>query len=163
MPSYSTIRGVSYTLPVTGEIGWANQVTGYLAAIPAATQTLLTFGSMGGAGGAGVQTVYLRPVMADAVAAVGEVSFAVPVAGVVRNMYVLENVPHTGNNAVYTLRKNAVDTALVVTLASTVGSGHNTTNSVSVIAGDLLSLKLRTDTTSVDPTGIVVCLTLSME
>lgn len=71
----------------------------------------------------------------------------VPIGGILKNLILYQFESLTGTAAqtiVYTVRKNGVDTALTVT--STVGSGAgsltDSTHTVSVVAGDLLSLKV---------------------
>lgn len=68
-----------------------------------------------------------------------------PRAGTLRNLFINTGVvtqPADGN-FVITVRKNGVDTALVITIPASSGTGvySNTTNSVAVAAGDLISIK----------------------
>src|SRR6185437_1759168 len=45
----------------------------------------------------------------------------------------------SGGTVVYTIRKNGVDTSVAITITAT---GNSTTNTVSVAAGDLISIKI---------------------
>lgn len=47
-----------------------------------------------------------------------------------------------GNNIVYTLRVNGVASSLAVTMASTSGTGSNTSNSVTVAQGDYVDIEV---------------------
>ena len=103
--------------------------------------TVLNWGS--GAVGSSTTTRYLYPGYSDRLAEVEELGLIVPRAGTLQNLYVLQNNPKgNGNNLVYTVRVNSSDTLLVVTLASTSSIGSNTTNTVSVSAGDVISIKV---------------------
>ena len=74
--------------------------------------------------------------------------------GTIKNLYI--HTPGlgfgTGNGVLFTVRKNGVDTALLVDIAVGSGSnGSNTADSVSVVAGDVISL-------SQSPHGLVFSL-----
>lgn len=110
----------------------------------------------GGAGSAiiafaivGAQTVnadwirYVWPWSGDSAAETveGEAQMIVPKAGTVKNLYVHGTENGLDGNLVITVRKNGVDTALTITLGATVTTGSDTSNSFSVVAGDLLSIE----------------------
>ncbi|MBY0541424.1 MAG: hypothetical protein K2P52_08455 [Campylobacterales bacterium] len=60
----------------------------------------------------------------------------------VKNMYVSIGAgPQSGNSRIFTLRKNAVDTALTVTLSNLTVTGSDTTHTVNFAAFDLLAIK----------------------
>jgi hypothetical protein len=67
-----------------------------------------------------------------------------PCAGTFANLIVnLDGAPGTGGSGkgwTFTLRKNGVDTALTVTIMETATTARDITNSVTVAAGDLMSL-----------------------
>lgn len=66
-----------------------------------------------------------------------------PLNGAVKNFRVnLTQAPGSGKSFTFTLQKNGVDTALVVTIADLDTIGSDTSTSVSVAAGDTLNLKL---------------------
>ena len=163
MATQVTLRGVAYLLPDVGDKSWGDSLAAFLSAVPAATQMFLTFGNEVGNGGAGANTWYLAPVQSAAAMDSTERALVMPVGGVLRNLYVREGTPHEGNTTDYTVRKNGVDTALTLSTVDAVGTGNNTTNSVTVAAGDSISIKLVTTDTTVDPALIVASLTLSME
>lgn len=58
-------------------------------------------------------------------------------------MFVVHGVPSgNGNSIVYTMRVNGVSTALSVSVASTSGTGSNTSNSISVAQGDYVDIEV---------------------
>lgn len=70
----------------------------------------------------------------------------IPVAGTVKNLYVLTSTTQSaGGSQVCTVRKNGANTAIVATIAANAVAGtfSDTTNSVSVAAGDRLSLQVQ--------------------
>ena len=74
-----------------------------------------------------------------------EVTLRVTRAGILRRLYVHQRVGaqnDKGKTNVYTVRKNSVNTALTCTLTGTTKYGADTSNEVSVAAGDQISLKI---------------------
>lgn len=64
--------------------------------------------------------------------------------GTLRNLYIATSTSQpAGGSLAFTLRKNGSDTGIVVTIAASTAAGtfSDTTNSVNVAPGDLLSLK----------------------
>jgi len=78
------------------------------------------------------------------------ISQIVPVAGTFNNLYLRAGSAYTGAHA-YTLFKNGVAQSLTATLTNPAGGGgaSDTTNSVAVVAGDLVSLRIVTTGTPV--------------
>ena len=75
----------------------------------------------------------------------------IPIAGTIRNLYVLTATTQSaGGSQVCTVRKNAADTTMVATIAANAAAGTftDTTNTVSVAAGDKLSLKVQNNAAS---------------
>jgi hypothetical protein len=73
----------------------------------------------------------------------GHVQQPMPVAGTLNNFYVrIDSALAATNSETYTVRKNAVDTALTCTITSVGGAVtcSDTTHSVSFAAGDLISI-----------------------
>ena len=64
--------------------------------------------------------------------------------GVIKNLYVQLNAvaPGAGKSYTYTIMKNGVATALQVVISDTATSGSNTTSSVTVAAGDNISMRI---------------------
>lgn len=90
-------------------------------------------------------TRYLEPgyggVIAPLVAAI--VQIRSPISGFIRNLFVRQNGPAgNGNSIVYTARVNGVASALSVSIASTTANGSDTTDSVAVVAGDLIDIEV---------------------
>lgn len=84
---------------------------------------------------------YLYPWYSDLIAEVGELGFIAPRSGELSNFNVYQNIPEgNGNTITYRIRVAGITTALRVDLASTNFYGIDTTNTVPVIAGDLVSV-----------------------
>ena len=70
----------------------------------------------------------------------------IPIAGTVKNLYVLTaSTQSSAGSQVCTVRKNGANTAVTTTIAANAAAGtfSDTTNSVSVAAGDRLSLQVQ--------------------
>ena len=66
----------------------------------------------------------------------------VPTSGTIKNMYAqLTNFPGGTASRTFTVRKNKVDTALALTIFAAQNSKSNTSDTVSVVAGDRISIK----------------------
>lgn len=85
---------------------------------------------------------------ASATEANGDIT--IPVPGMLRNLYVKSD-PITPA-VTYTIRVNGVDTTLTASLASGVGTGSDTTHSVNVAIGDIVTQK--TVTVSADGNAV---------
>jgi len=75
----------------------------------------------------------------------------VPVAGSIKNLYILTSTSQpAGGPQVCTVRKNGANTALTTTIPASAAAGtfSDTTNSVSVAAGDKLSLQISSSVAS---------------
>lgn len=70
----------------------------------------------------------------------GPVNAVWPATGVLRNWIItLDTAPGAGTTHTFTLRKNGVDTAAVITIADTAVTGRYTASDISVTAGDVLT------------------------
>lgn len=88
-------------------------------------------------------TRYLTPGYDDTQAQTSAIQLKASRDGTIRNMRVLQNIPHgNGNSIVYTLRVNGVASALSVSMASTDSDGSDLVNSVAVAAGDNLDIEV---------------------
>ena len=98
-----------------------------------------------GAGSIGstITTRYLYPWYSEQLAEVGEVGIRVPRRGVLKNLRILHTIP-SGNGATisYIVRVGGLDSLVQVNLASTAVSGDNIIDSVNVLQGDLVSIKV---------------------
>jgi hypothetical protein len=75
----------------------------------------------------------------------------IPISGTIRNLYVLTSSTQSANNSqVCTVRKNGANTAVTVTIAASAAAGtfSDTTNTVSVAAGDRLALQVQNNAAS---------------
>jgi len=75
----------------------------------------------------------------------------IPIAGTIKNLYVLTATTQSANNSqVCTVRKNGASTAITTTIPASAAAGtfSDTTNSVSVAAGDRLSLQVQNNAAS---------------
>lgn len=88
-------------------------------------------------------TRYLTPGYDSGTAPTLTVQYRIPRDGVLQNLYIhCRAAGGNGNNVVYTVRINSINTALAVTLASNVISGSNTTNRVNVVQGDIIGIQV---------------------
>lgn len=71
-----------------------------------------------------------------------EIKFRVPSNGVLRRLYVRARVGNTGGTTTFTIRLNGVDQALATSLGAGATTNQDTSNQVSVSAGDDISLKV---------------------
>lgn len=133
-----SLNGTNYTLPTDGEADWDSMLSAWWTAISRVGAAIVAFGnsSVPNSG-----TNYLRPSYRDSAADTTEVKLAVPFTGVVRAVYVNAGTAAAGGSHVFTVRKNGVDTTLTVTLAAAATSASNTSTTLNVTAGDLLSIK----------------------
>lgn len=121
-----------------------------LAKLAAAVQQLLAsvlvFGT--GAAQAGA-TVFAAPGSGDGSTSV-ELQVPVTRAGVLRNLYVkCQTAPGSGHTDVITVRKNGVNTTLTATVADAATTANDTSHTVSVVAGDLISVQIAQGSSSV--------------
>lgn len=72
------------------------------------------------------------------------VKFVVVGAGTIRKLYFWAGTNNFNANTVITIRKNGVDTALTVTIASGGLSGNDTAHEFTVAAGDVISVEFDT-------------------
>lgn len=88
-------------------------------------------------------TRYLTPEFDYDLAPTSLIQIQTARAGTLQNFRIhVGAVGGNANNVVYTLRKNGVATALVVTMAANATSGSDLTHTVSVVAGDLLDIEI---------------------
>lgn len=85
---------------------------------------------------------WLDPSYNTTPAGIVAIVFATPIGGTVKNMRVTQVGGGNGNIVTYTLFVNGIATALVVNMASTAVLGTDLVNSVIVVAGDLLELRV---------------------
>lgn len=78
-----------------------------------------------------------------------DVRWPVPIAGTVRNLFIqLDGPPGGADTFTFTIRKNAVDQTVVATVPGAALTANDITHSFTVVAGDLLSVKLVTSATA---------------
>lgn len=101
------------------------------------------FGLGSGSVGSSTTIRYLYPGYSDRFAEVNEIGLRSPTTGILKNLYIAQNDPKgNGNNITYTVRVAGVDSAIVAVVPSTTINGSDTTNSVAVSEGDLVSIKV---------------------
>lgn len=72
-------------------------------------------------------------------------AIVVPVAGVIKNLFVLsDGAPTVGQTYTYTVRKNGVDQTVTATISGAAVSANDVTHNFAVAAGDSISVKLVT-------------------
>lgn len=90
---------------------------------------------------------------ADTLANENKISSLAPIDGTISNLIVkLQLAPGSGCSRIFTLRVNGVDTALTVTISGTNTTGQDNSNTVSITAGDRISLS-ETSVNSPNPGG----------
>lgn len=105
-------------------------------------RAIMAFSSLTSGVGAGL-TRYLG--IANHNATENIVDIVVPATGTLRNMYALaDGTPSAGQTYVYTLRKNASDSSVTSTTTNAGRTSSDTTNTLSVTAGDVISVKIVT-------------------
>lgn len=113
---------------------------------------------------AGVSTRYFAFLSLASNAAENQRQIVVPYAVTFKNFFCFFGVgagqPATGS-LVLTIRKNGVDTAITLTIpaGSSIGTYSDTTNSVSFVAGDLISVKA-VNNASLVPSGNITSISL---
>ena len=90
----------------------------------------------------------------------------IPIAGTLKNLYIrLAAAQSSGGTLVFTLRKNGVSTGITVTFANADGSNvtkSDTTNTVSVVAGDLITLQAVNNAPS-SASGTIVSISIVLQ
>lgn len=101
--------------------------------------SIIAFGASQAGTAAG--TTYMRSWSSGQADTGAEISaIPVPFAGTIKNLYVkYEDALNVTVNRVFTVRKNGADTALTCTV--TANNASDTTNSFTVVAGDVISVK----------------------
>jgi hypothetical protein len=108
-------------------------------------------------------TRYLYAGASDSLAPTTIINMVMPFAATIKNMHVYHNTPAgNGSNIVYTLVKNGTPASLTVTIPSTTQTASDTSNSVSVVAGDRLAVQVtKAVTIGVSPSDIIVTMEIS--
>jgi hypothetical protein len=133
----TTINGTGYTIPCPGESDYKTTLNDYLAALPTMKGGSLTFGIS-----TGVTTAARYAVPGTGTAQTNEVQISCPCTGTVRGLYVVCRTAPVGDTVVVTIRKAAVATTVTATIAIAATTASDTTNTVSVTAGDALSVSV---------------------
>jgi hypothetical protein len=137
MSSSVNVNGVGYTIPSPGESGWKTTLNAYLSALQAARCGSLTFGIS-----TGVTTAARYAVPGYGAAQTNEVQISAPCTGTMRDLYVQCRTAPVGDTVVVTVRKAAAATALTATVAIAGTTASDTTHTVSVTAGDAISVSV---------------------
>jgi hypothetical protein len=108
-------------------------------------------------------TRYLYAGASDSLAPTSIINMVIPFSGTIKNMHVYHNTPAgNGSNIVYTLVKNGTPASLTVTIPSTTQTASDTSNSVSVVAGDRLAVQVtKAVGIGVSPSDIIVTMEIS--
>jgi len=119
----------------------------------------LIFGYGGATGGSGSTVYFGRTDASNAT----EVNARSPIstAGVIKNMYARsEDAPSSGDTNAYTLMLNGSATSLTCTVSGTDTSANDTSNTVTVAAGDEVSIKWVASSGVPQPTGSAISVQL---
>lgn len=119
----------------------AARVSFILEFVPTTTGETVLMGASNGALASG--TIYGAFTGALASASEAAVYVVIPTGGTLKNLYTrLSAAPGTDNTRIFTVRKNGVDTSLTKTFGATdSGVLSDTVNTVTVAAGDLITLQ----------------------
>ncbi len=107
--------------------------------------------SYGGGGGGSIVTsgYFLYLGVATPVSTEGPCQIIMPCAGTWKNLHFsVKDAPGAGKNFTITARKGGVDQALAAVISGTATTGSDTAHSFTVAAGDLVSFKATSDSTS---------------
>lgn len=137
MSTAVNINGTGYSVPAPGETGWVAALNSFLVALATLKATAIQFGVSTGVTNA---ARYATPGYAAANAT--EIQMPAPCTGVMRGLFVKFRTAPVGDSVVVTVRKAGVATALTATVAAAATTGSDATNTVSVTAGDLLSVSV---------------------
>lgn len=138
MSTSQNLNGTAYLLPSQGDVDWGPWVSAFLTALAGAVSSVLQFGALSFSGAA---VNFLVP--GGSVSGVGTVEYSirVPKTGRLSSLYVRSAVAPVGAVNTYTVRVNGADTGLTCSQAIGAQNASDTTHSVAVNAGDLVSIK----------------------
>lgn len=137
MSTAITLNGTGYTIPEMGETGWRTTLNAYLAALATARGGSLVWGIS-----TGVTTAARYAPPGYGAASSSEIQISAPATGTLRGLYVKCRTAAVGDSVVVTVRKAGAATALTCTVAASGTTASDTTNTVSVTAGDALSVSV---------------------
>ncbi len=112
--------------------------------------------------GTTISARYLTPGFGDTIAPTSPTQFRIPRAGMVKNLYVHHNVTGGGTiNITYTVRKNGVNQTVSTIVSADAADGSDTSNSFSVVAGDLLDVVItKASAITTSPVNVVASVEL---
>jgi len=137
MSTSVSLNGTSYSLPQMGETGWRAALDSYLLALSGMRGGSLLFGVSTGVTSA---ARYAPPGYGAAQS--NEVQLSAPCTGTMRGLYVRCRTAPVGDSVVVTVRKSGSATALTCTVAVSATTASDTSNTVSVTAGDAISVSV---------------------
>lgn len=132
----ATINGSSTPIPTDGDTDWGAAFVTLMQAVVGLSATVFQFAA---ASGLTTSAVYLRPGMAAADST--EVFLTAPRAGKLSTLYLKATSAPVGGTVTVTVRKNGLDTSLLATIALLGTTASDTSNTVTVAAGDTISVK----------------------
>jgi hypothetical protein len=135
MSTAVTVNGVARAVPVKDEKNYAAELAALLSSLCGLLATQFHFMV---ASGLTTSAVYARP---SGAADSTEVFLHVTKAGKLSNLYVKGTSNAAGGSVTVTVRVAGADTALTCTVASGAATANDTSNTVSVTAGQTVSVK----------------------
>ena len=132
-----TVNGTSYTAPVKGDTGYASTFSSLVQALCQAAATVFQFGAASGLNAGNAR--YMIPGLAAA--STTEYLVPCPIAGKLSKLYVKGTSALSGDSCVFVVQVDGVASALTCTMANGATSANDTTHTVSVTAGQTLSVK----------------------
>lgn len=135
-----TINGTSYTAPAKGDTGWAATTSSLLQALCGVAAGVYQFG--GASGLAAGAARYLAPGMIAA--STTEYVFRTPIGGKLSKLYAVATSAVSGDSCVIRVRTSSngtqANSALTCTIAASGTTASDTSNTVTVAAGDYISV-----------------------
>lgn len=131
------VNGTAYTAPTKGDTAYAASFSSLIQALCAAASSVFQFGGASGLSAGNAR--YMQPGMA-AVSST-ETFVVVPIGGKLSRLYLYATSAMSGDSCVFVLQVNGVASALTATMLNAQNSVSDVTHSVSVVAGDRISLK----------------------
>lgn len=140
MSTAVTINGTGYTCPVKGDTSWATTTTALLQALCAASSTMFQFGGASGLSAGNAR--YLAPGMIAA--STTEYLIRVPIGGKLSKLYAVATSALSGDSCVIRVRTSSdgtqANSSMTCTIANSGTTASDTTNTVTVAAGDYISV-----------------------
>lgn len=140
MSASVSINGTSYTSPTNGDTDYAATFSALLSALCGAAAGIFNMGAASGLSAGNAR--YLGP--GDSAASATELLFRFPIGGKLSKLYAVTTSAVVGDSCVITIKTGATSSpsasALTCTIAAAGTTASDTTHTVTVQAGDYMSI-----------------------